>query len=393
MREKTQNGRTMLKSQNTSLTALTAEKQSSLIECAPSAASMADVLLSQKRKLNLPLIGIDLLGGDDPSPSYFTATLRTLVTHLAEPCCFCLFTQPKQRAAIAPLLRTLSLQKSRFHVYCLDVDEVIGMDEDPLLSTRVKKNASTNIAMHYLNTGALDALISNGNTGALLASATKHLALLPGITRAGLLVLVPTQTTPIAVIDVGAHLQCTANHLTQFAQLGVAYQQSRGLSAPKIGLLNIGIEKTKGGQTLRDTYHHLTNLYPTGKSPYAPTFVGNIEANRIFEGGIDVLVTEGFAGNIFLKTAEGISSFIFDRITARQRETPYLLSEVPPELVTSKAHGALLCGVNSLVIKCHGDAPPAALLASAQAAQNMVRSEALKSMKHALTSSLPAKIG
>ncbi len=389
MRGKTQNGRTMLKSQNISLTAPTAGKRSSLIECAPSVASMVDVLLSQKRKLNLPLIGIDLLGGDDPSPSYFMAALDALTDHIVAPCSLCFFTQPEQRAAIEPLLHTLSAQKPHLHTYCLDVCEVIGMDEDPLLATRMKKHASTNIAMHNLKMGAFDALISNGNTGALLASATKHLALLPGITRAGLLVLVPTQTDPVAVIDVGAHLQCTAAHLAQFAQLGVAYQKSRGLSAPKIGLLNIGREETKGGQTLRDAYHHLANLYPVQTTaPDAPTFIGNIEANRVFEGGVDVLVTEGFAGNIFLKTAEGISSFIFQQIATAQRETPDLLSKLPLELATSKNHGALLCGVNSIVIKCHGHASPAALLSSTQAALNMVRSQTLTTLEQTLTTSL-----
>ncbi|MEM7174845.1 MAG: hypothetical protein AAF443_02810 [Chlamydiota bacterium] len=359
------------------------EKKNSHTECVPSAASTEGSLSSQKTKSKIPVIGIDLLGGDHRDEAYFLATLRTLLEGTSTPCCFFFFTTPKHRLHIEAFIhhhRSLLIQSE---VYCLDVDEVIEMDDDPLLSVRRKKKASINVGMKKLREHQLDAIISTGNTGAFIASAMLHLPLLPTINRAALITLLPTKKDPIAVLDVGANIHCTADHLIQFARLGVAYQQSRGIKTPVVGLLNIGTEEKKGRAELHEAYSCLQKLYPQS-SPRSPTFIGNIEGKQIFSGAVDVLVTDGFTGNVFLKTAEGISSFILETLSSNRHVIPLakpMLKKLEGELSTAKAHGALLCGIDGIVIKCHGDAEPAALLAGVQSALDFMQSQFLAQFK------------
>ncbi len=220
--------------------------------------------------------------------------------------------------------------------------EVIGMEEHPLLALRKKKNASINVGMRLLKEGKLDALVSAGNTGALVSSAKMILSTLPKILRPCLMTLMPTKKNPVAVLDVGANVQVKATHLIQFAQLGAAYQKTRGIKKPKVGLLNIGSEALKGTSELRLAYHELQKI-----SSFQ--FAGNIEGKSVFDGDVDVLVTDGFTGNVFLKTAEGIASLILDRIQGSASELKKFHS-----LHYSEYPGALLAGVRGIVIKCHG---------------------------------------
>lgn len=266
-------------------------------------------------------IGVDLCGNDN-APQTLLSALKQLSI-------------PSDVALVTIGPPSLAVEVS--------APEVIEMDEHPLTALRQKKRASIPLGMRLLKEGKIDAFVSAGNTGALVSSAKMILRMLPGHLRPSLLALMPTKKQPVAVLDLGANVQCKAQHLVQFAKLGIAFQKIRGIQHPRVGLLNIGTEPLKGTSELQLAHISLSSL---------PHFVGNIEGKTVFDGDVDVLITDGFTGNIFLKTAEGVASLILDKIKAdgeAKRFQSLTLAEYP---------GALLAGVNGIVIKCHGYATP-----------------------------------
>lgn len=242
------------------------------------------------------------------------------------------------------------------------VQEYISMEEAPLSAIRNKKQSSICVGIKMVKDKKLHAFISAGNTGALMAAAKLSLPMLPGIDRPALLTLLPTCKNEIAVLDVGANTSCKAHHLIEFALIGAAFQKIRGISNPKIGLLNIGSEAKKGTPQLREAYAHLEKMPPSQLD-----FAGNIEARDVFQGNIDVLVTDGFTGNIFLKTAEGIAGVVLDQLeeTAQEECSPHLkgvLAEMRQRLHYAEYPGAILCGIDGIVMKCHGNASAQSLI-------------------------------
>ncbi len=247
----------------------------------------------------------------------------------------------------------------------------IGMAEHPLSALRKKKHSSLCVGLKHLKNGELDAFVSAGNTGALVSAAKIMLGTFPGIQRPALLALMPTKKRPVAVLDVGANLQAKAAQLVQYARLGVAYQKARGIENPRIGILNIGSEASKGTSEVRLAYQELIKC---------PSFAGNIEGKSVFDGEVDVLLADGFTGNIFLKTAEGIASLVLDRLHAHiSQETlqKLQLEDFQHHLHYAEYPGALLCGVKKLVIKCHGYSTP-------QAFSNGIRGAVEFAMTHFL---------
>jgi len=238
--------------------------------------------------------------------------------------------------------------------------DFVSMEENPLAALRKKKQASMFVGLRLLKQGKIDALVSSGNTGALVTGAKTILSCLPGILRPAFLALMPTKKRPVAVLDLGANVQCKAAHLIQFALMGAAYLQSRGRKNPSVGFLNIGSEPIKGTSELRQAYHHLQTLPDAGFR-----FAGNIEGQSVFDGNVDALITDGFTGNVFLKTAEGVASLVLDQITAKLSKEA--LRGLGEEFLNLQRHlhyteypGALLVGVKGVVIKCHGYATPGA---------------------------------
>lgn len=325
MRKKIQDVRIMRKSQK-------------ILRIAPIAAScdfpIASVPLAAHTKakdLQLPLkIGVDLMGNDN-NPHLLIEALQSL-------------TLPPGIEIVLIGLAQFNQPDSGFDY--IAVKEFIGMEEHPLRALRKKKGASIPVGLRLLKAGKLDAFVSAGNTGALVSSAKMILSTFPKILRPCLLTLMPTKKNPVAVLDVGANVQAKARHLVQFASIGAAFQKARGIQNPVVGLLNIGSEPLKGTSELRIAYNAL-------QKEGSFSFLGNIEGKEVFDGNVDVLVTDGFTGNIFLKTAEGIASLILDRIErgAKEAETFHMLhySEYP---------GALLAAVRGVVIKCHGYSTP-----------------------------------
>lgn len=275
-------------------------------------------------------VGVDLLGNDN-APHVLLNALREL-------------SLPKGVQLVIIATPDFKNQTSPFEF--VPASEVIGMEEHPLLALRRKKNASINIGMRLLKEKKIDAFVSAGNTGALVSSAKMILSTLPGILRPCLLTLMPTKKQPIAVLDVGANLQVKASHLVQFASIGAAYQKIRGIAMPTVGLLNIGSEPLKGTSEHRLAYHQLQK-----KTTFH--FAGNIEGRWVFEGDVNVLVTDGFTGNVFLKTAEGIASLILDRLQLPPSEFKNFQS-----LHYAEYPGAILAGIRGIVIKCHGYSTP-----------------------------------
>ena len=259
------------------------------------------------------------------------------------------------------------------------------MEEDPLTAVRHKKDSSLSVGIDMMESYDLDAFITAGNTGALLAKSKLTLPMLPNIDRPALMTLIPTKLEPVAVLDVGANVHTKAENLLQFAKMGIAYQKTRGIAHPTVGLLNIGEEKQKGTPELRKAYEILQTL--NADAPLdAPVFIGNIEGRDVFHGDIDVLITDGFTGNVFLKTAEGIASFVLDQM---QNLGPIESLPILKSLITAlraRLHyaehpGAILCGVEGIIMKCHGASTPQAFINSIKGSSRLVKNFFLEKIK------------
>lgn len=334
----------------------------------------------KQQKNKIPTLGIDLLGGDTKAPTHVLETLDHLYSEMKGFFCLVLFATPEMVAPIEAFRTAKGIEKKTLKL--ITTSEIIEMEDDPLVALRKKRGASMFRGMQLLKEKKIDALLSTGNTGALVASAMMTLPMLPGISRAALMTLLPTQKDPVAVIDVGANIECTPVHLLDFAKMGIAYQKSRGIEKPIVGLLNIGTEEKKGRRELREAYQLLQNL-----NQETALFAGNIEGKEVFTGQIHVLVTDGFTGNIFLKTAEGISSFILETMHKNKNLLPFskpLLKRLEEELYSAEYPGAILCGIDGIIVKCHGDASPEALKHGFQGALNLVENHFLFNIKSQL---------
>lgn len=240
---------------------------------------------------------------------------------------------------------------------------VIGMRDDPLSVVKGKKDSSMSIGLQMLADGAGDAFVSAGNTGALVAGASLIVRRIKGIQRAGIATLLPFET-PCLLIDSGANLDVQASHLEQFAYMGCKYlEQVRGITAPRVGLLNIGAEAEKGSDTLRRAYELLADAdFP---------FVGNVEGRDIPEGACDVLVTDGFTGNVLLKYTERIGKYMLGMmkdVFTTNAMTKLAYRSVRPKLEGIRRHynaseygGAPLLGIAQPVIKAHGSSDAIAI--------------------------------
>lgn len=333
----------------------------------------------QKKTLNSqdlhrPRIGIDLLGCDTPGEKLLQGILELSFDEEHPP----LFTFYATKEVFA---KVHIPEGVRCHI----VTDEVKMEDDPLLAVRQKKDSSISVGIQQLKRHEIDAFISAGNTGAILATATLFLPQLPGIDRPALMTLIPTKLEPIAVLDVGANTQAKAENLLQFAKMGIAYQKVRGIAHPTVGLLNIGEEKQKGTPELRKAYEMLQTLNAS-VSLDNPVFIGNIEGRDVFHGNIDVLITDGFTGNVFLKTAEGIAGFVLEQM---QKLGPIESLPILKSLIATLRHrlhyaeypGAILSGIDGIVMKCHGASTPEAFANSIKGASRLVKSFFIEKIK------------
>ena len=338
-----------------------------------------------RRKDNILAVGIDLLGGDTPPEELLESILAEAPLSVQ----LVLFGTEALFKGHSPCSDQISLYP---------VKEIISMEESPLKAVRKKKDSSICVGVRLLKEKKIQALISLGNTGALMGAAKWELDPLPNVERPALLTLLPTRKNDLAVIDVGANTTCKAKYLVEHATVAVAYQKSRGITAPRVGLLNIGCESCKGTPELKETYQQLKAWEKNHPSTFS--FAGNIEARDVFHGEIDVLVTDGFTGNIFLKTAEGIAAVVLEQSSSddpnlyhSQLETSNSIapnSKFQAAVVRQRLHyteypGALLCGVDGIIIKCHGNSSAQSLIRSIAIASDLIQNNFLDQIKKTLT--------
>jgi phosphate acyltransferase len=242
--------------------------------------------------------------------------------------------------------------------------DVIAGSEKPSQAIRRAKTTSMGMAIHAVKSGAAGAAVSAGNTGAMMAIAKLALRTLPGIDRPALAALLPTLgDNDLVMLDLGANTECDTRNLVQFAIMGAAYSRIvTGLAAPRVRLLNIGTEETKGTGTLKDAATELK----AAASELALSFDGFTEADKLCRGDVDVVVTDGFSGNIALKAVEGTARFVGDLLrrsfqSSLRSKFGFLVSR--PATAMLKHHldpnnhnGAVFLGLNGVVVKSHGSA-------------------------------------
>jgi glycerol-3-phosphate acyltransferase PlsX len=254
--------------------------------------------------------------------------------------------------------------------------EIIFMDDDPAASVRKKKDSSLVRAAELVRDGKASAMVSAGNTGATMASALLRMGRLPGVVRPCIATPIPNPgRTPTVLVDAGANAECTAEMLVQFAQMAASFvSASYGVASPSVGLLSIGEESSKGTPLVKETYELLTNMAEIN-------FAGNVEGRDLIPSPVDVVVTDGFTGNVALKTLEGGLKFIFSAVleVIGTNETTkaagdvlfeYLLP-IASQLTPENQGGALLLGLNGICVISHGSSNATAIMNALRVASEM----------------------
>ncbi len=239
--------------------------------------------------------------------------------------------------------------------------EIITMEDTPTVAIKTKKDSSMVVGFSLLKEGKGDVFISAGNSGALLTGATLLIGRIKGIDRPAMAPMLPAYKKQVMLMDAGANTNCKPINLIQFAQMANIYLKNvYGIEKPKIGLLNIGTEETKGNELTKETYI----LLKEKSEEYGINFVGNVEGRDIFLGELDAVITDGFTGNIVLKTVEGLGKFIKTSLTENLTRTLLTKIVAVPTLPAIKRFaktmdykeygGALFLGVKKPVVKAHG---------------------------------------
>ncbi|MCI9394035.1 MAG: phosphate acyltransferase PlsX [Oscillospiraceae bacterium] len=265
--------------------------------------------------------------------------------------------------------------------------EVVEICDDPANAFRRKKDSSLTVGLNLLRDGQGDGFVSAGSTGALLSASTLITKRIKGIRRAALAPVVPTGNGGAVLIDCGANVKCPAEYLLQFAYMGSYYAQKMlGRENPKVGLLNIGAEPSKGTDLQVEVYPLLEQAGREGRI----NFVGNVEAREAVEGAVDVIVSDGYAGNIFLKTMEGTGLFL-----AREIKKIFLkniftklaavlvsggLKDFKKMMSSSEIGGTALVGISKPVIKAHGSSDAYAIQNAVRQAMEYSRSGMIESV-------------
>jgi glycerol-3-phosphate acyltransferase PlsX len=261
--------------------------------------------------------------------------------------------------------------------------EVIAMDADPGRSVRTMKDSSLVRAAEAVRDGKACAMVSAGNTGATMASALLRMKRLPGVGRPAIATPIPCPgaAVPTVLLDAGANAECTPEWLVQFAQMGSVYARNRyGIEAPRVGLLSIGEEPTKGTPLVKDTHALLAE--GSWAASCGGTFVGNVEGRDIMSPDVDVVVTDGFTGNVVLKTLEGgmkalVKAILatFDTDDATRAAGDALIPALLPlygQLDPDNTGGAMLLGLNGPCIISHGSSSATAVVNAVRVAAEMV---------------------
>ncbi|MEX2227611.1 MAG: phosphate acyltransferase PlsX [Dehalococcoidia bacterium] len=325
------------------------------------------------------LIALDAMGGDH-APAEILAGAILARDELSIDCALV-----GSRDVIEAELTRLGEQPASWQI--VHASEAIAMDEHPAQAVRAKRNASINIGMDMVKRGVAGGLVSAGNTGAVMASALMTLGRIQGIERPALGTLAPFTERGVLVLDVGANADVKPSYMVQFAQMGSVYaERVLGIPNPRIALLNIGGEETKGSELVQDVHARLQHA--------GVHFIGNIEGGEVHLGKADVIVTDGFTGNVAVKVTEGVADFIFRELrSALTSKLRYKIAAMVlrPGLLKLRDRmdpgtygGVPLLGVNGFVIIAHGNSNARAIRNAVRTASEGAQSGMLDSIRSAL---------
>ena len=290
------------------------------------------------------------------------------------------------------------LQKNKYTNTRLSIQhasEVVEMDESPQSALKNKKDSSMRVAINLIKEEKAQACVSAGNTGALMATARYVLKMLPGIDRPAIASSLPSQKGTTYMLDLGANTDCTAEHLLQFAVMGAMLVSSvTGNPKPSVGLLNIGSEDIKGNEIVKEAGELLRRSHLN--------FYGNVEGNDIFKGTTDVVVCDGFVGNVALKTAEGIAQ-LMGRFLTQEFKRNWItklmafvslpvLNRFKKRLDPRRYNGASFLGLKGIVVKSHGGADSYSFFFAIQTAIEESKNNVLEKIQKQLELEMPLDI-
>ena len=332
-------------------------------------------------------LAVDCMGGDHGPSVTLPAALMFLDKH------------PEAQLLLVGLPKALAgFTHPRARV--VPASQVVAMDDSLETALRKKKDSSMRVAIQQVKDGAAQAAVSAGNTGALMAIARYLLKTIEGIDRPAIATQLPNQKGGTTIVlDLGANVDCTALHLLQFAVMGSALASVlKGSATPTVGLLNIGQELIKGGDIIKEA----AQLLRTAKENGDINFHGNVEGNDIFKGTVDIVVCDGFVGNVALKASEGVASMIggflraeFSRnlLTKLVAALAYpVLSRFAKRVDHRRYNGAALVGLKGLVLKSHGSADALAFSNALERAYDAARNNLLDLIQQRLSKLAPALV-
>lgn len=287
-----------------------------------------------------------------------------------------------QRLAVQPIDSTLS---GRLHIE--HAPETIGMHESPVEAIRRKKNSTIMVGFDRVRHGQADAVVSAGNSGATMASAVKKLGRLKGISRPGIASLFPTLKNPVMIMDLGANVDCRPQHLVQFAIMASSCTgKILGINEPRVGLLSIGEEAGKGNSIVKEAHEMLTAT--------SLNFIGNVEGRDVYQGDVDVIVCDGFVGNISLKVSEGLADAAMRMLKSEIEKSfsakiGYLLmrkafANFRKRVDYAEYGGAPLLGINGVGVVCHGKSNSTAIKNAIDVASGMIQNRVNETIVSAL---------
>ena len=289
------------------------------------------------------------------------------------------------------ILDKLTVNKTKPHERLLihHASQQVEMGDPPALALRKKKDSSMRVAINLIKEGKVDAMVSAGNTGALMATARFVLKMLPGVDRPAICTIMPTTTGHTHILDLGANVDCKAIHLYQFAVMGSILAESVAANgaAAKVGLLNVGQEAIKGNEQVKETNGLL-------EKAEGLNYIGYVEGDDIFHGDVDVVVCDGFVGNVTLKTAEGLARMLTQELKAEYKKNLFskLVAMISLPILKSfgkrfdprRYNGASLLGLQGTVIKSHGGMDSLGYANAISIARTEVISDVPSTIKHRL---------
>jgi len=326
-------------------------------------------------------IALDAMGGDHGPDEQIAGAIQALEESDLQ------LTLVGDKSAIRRCLERMSPEESILsRLQIVHTAEMIEMGESPVEAIRKKKNSSVMLAFDLVKKGEADAAVSAGNSGATMAAAVRKLGRLKHVSRPGIANAFPTLKKPVVMMDVGANVDCRPQHLFQFALMASAFSRVFDIESPRVGILSIGEETGKGNQLVKETHALLKNS--------SLNFVGNVEGRDIFQGEIDVIVCDGFVGNICLKVSEGLVEAATEMIRtgimgSMKAKVGYFLArpvfrKFKKRVDYAEYGGAPLLGINGTGIICHGKsngvAIKNAILEAAKVVEIKVNDKIVKSL-------------